>query len=134
MKIALIAWFWLVSAPAYAGYDAADMKTVAGVVKWLDARVDAIPTGPIFIASYDVEPGQSEFDAANANAAYTYDQALAIMALVAMGDTARARRIGDALIYAQNHDRFWHDGRLRNAYLAGPVEDGAAKLPGQFSA
>jgi hypothetical protein len=110
------------------------------LVNWLQARVSAIPGyGPAFIASYDVVinsggPGKSDFDAANANAAYTYDEALAIMALLAAGDVPRARRLGEALVYAQSHDRFWHDGRLRNAYLAGPVGEGDVKLPGQWNA
>jgi hypothetical protein len=126
MRFLFFALFLLICLPAHAD----DVP-----VKWLDARVDAIPgAAPVFIASYDVEPGKSDFDAANANAAYTYDQALAVMALIAAGDLPRARRIGDALVYAQDHDRFWKDGRLRNAYLAGPVEGGAAKLPGQWNA
>ena len=68
--------------------------------------------------SYDVA-GLSAFDLTQVNAAYVYDNALAGLALLASGDAAAARRIGDALVLAQTHDRFYTDGRLRNAYRAG---------------
>ena len=60
-------------------------------------------------------------DKALKNVAFLYDNAAAVLALVGCGDTAHAARIGDAILAAQAHDRFWKDGRLRNAYLAGPV-------------
>jgi hypothetical protein len=41
-----------------------------------------------------------------------------------------ARRIGDSLLLALDHDRFWHDGRVRNAYAAGAVGDSPFKLAG----
>ncbi|HWW21984.1 MAG TPA: hypothetical protein VNZ06_14380, partial [Steroidobacteraceae bacterium] len=49
---------------------------------------------------------------------------------VACGQITQARRIGDALLWAQGHDRFWHDGRLRNAYAAGVVRTDTVKLAG----
>ena len=103
--------------------------------QWLAARVAAAGAQPqpVFIASYDVIQGKSQFDTANATAAFTYDQAMAIMALVAAGDVPSARRLGDALVYAQGHDRKYHDGRLRNAYLAGPTGEGTVKLPGYWN-
>jgi hypothetical protein len=75
--------------------------------------------GPGLLRSYDVA-GLSDFDKTQANCAYVYDNAVAGLALLAAGDEAGARRIGDALVQAQKTDRFWHDGRLRNAYRAGP--------------
>jgi hypothetical protein len=54
--------------------------------------------------------------------AFLYDDAVAAIALVGCGETGRARRIGDAMLAALDHDRAWHDGRLRNAYAAGSVE------------
>jgi hypothetical protein len=65
-----------------------------------------------------------------AAAAYTYDNAVAVIALIACGKTKQARQIGDALLWAQDHDRYWHDGRLRNAYAAGPTGAGSMKLAG----
>jgi hypothetical protein len=41
--------------------------------------------------------------------------------LIAAGDLARARTIADAMIYAQSNDRFFGDGRLRNAYQGGDI-------------
>ena len=104
--------------------------------EWLAQRVAAAGAQPqpVFIASYDVMPGKSQFDTANANTAFTYDQAMAIMALLAAGDVPSARRLGDALSWAEGHDRFYHDGRLRNAYQSGPTGEGTVKLPGYWDA
>ncbi|MEU9957191.1 Tat pathway signal sequence domain protein [Streptomyces sp. NPDC050982] len=55
--------------------------------------------------------------------AFTYDNALAILAHLAgggAGGRARAVVLGDALLYAQEHDPVYDDGRLRQAYNVGP--------------
>ncbi|WP_151480675.1 glycoside hydrolase family protein [Streptomyces albicerus] len=55
--------------------------------------------------------------------AFTYDNALAILAHLAVrtaGGRARAVVLGDALLYAQAHDPAYDDGRLRQAYNVGP--------------
>ncbi|MFF7262156.1 Tat pathway signal sequence domain protein [Streptomyces sp. NPDC008159] len=67
---------------------------------------------------------QSYTDQANLfSTAFTYDNALAILAHLAVrtrdGET-RAVALGDALIYAQAHDPAYDDGRLRQAYNVGP--------------
>jgi hypothetical protein len=62
--------------------------------------------------------------------AFLYDNAAAAIALVGCGQPAQARRIGDALLLALDHDRFWHDGRLRNGYAAGTVSEAPLKLAG----
>jgi hypothetical protein len=81
-------------------------------------------TTPVFLASYPTAgPGPLQ------NTAFLYDNAVAVLALVGCNDAAHARRIGDAMLIALDHDRFWHDGRLRNAYLAGPL-DKPVKLSG----
>jgi hypothetical protein len=72
----------------------------------------------------DAEPGPLY------EAAFLYDNAVAVIALAGCGDLTDARRIGDALVYAQSHDRFWQDGRLRNAYRAGFIGDDKVKLAG----
>lgn len=55
--------------------------------------------------------------------AFTYDNALAILALLATR-TADGREgavlLGDALLYAQQHDPVHDDGRLRQGYNVGP--------------
>jgi hypothetical protein len=81
--------------------------------------------GPVLLASY---PG--EHSGPLSDAAFLYDNSVAAIALVACGQLAQARRIGDALLLALDHDRYWHDGRLRNAYRAGEVGAHALELPG----
>ncbi len=95
------------------------------------AALAAIPPGPALLNSYVAETGaaRADFDLTQADAAYVYDNALAGLALLAAGHRDDAARIGDALALAQAHDRFWQDGRLRNAYQAG-VMAAPAKLPG----
>lgn len=90
----------------------------------LDARVDAVPgRGPLLLRSYDDEAGRGPSrEPALAAAAFTYDNALATIALVACGRPAQAERIGAALAAAARSD-----SRLRNAYRAGAVE--GAPLP-----
>ncbi|KRQ01147.1 hypothetical protein AOQ71_39945 [Bradyrhizobium manausense] len=63
-------------------------------------------------------------------AAYLYDNAVAAIALVGCGERDKASRIGSAILWAIDNDRTWHDGRLRNAYAAGVVAIGPARLPG----
>ncbi|MEJ0024417.1 MAG: hypothetical protein WDN01_00190 [Rhizomicrobium sp.] len=79
----------------------------------LASQFDASPA-PAFLASY---PGTAIRELKDV--AFLYDNAAATLALIGCDDVARARRIGDAILFAQDHDRYWHDGRLRNAYLAG---------------
>lgn len=66
--------------------------------------------------------------------AFTYDNALAVLALVGCGERELAARIGSALLYVQQHDPRWTDGRLRNAYASGPTGAGPARLSGWWNA
>lgn len=103
----------------------------------LGAQVDrAGPAGtPVFVRSFEPQGGtDATLGPALTGAAFTYDQALAVTALVACNDAARAARIGDALVLAIRHDRHFQDGRLRNAYRAGPVEDGKPAVHGWWDA
>jgi hypothetical protein len=103
----------------------------ASLLAAIQRELSILPPGPAFLNSYlvDTGPDADDFDLTQANAAYVYDQALAGLFLLAAGDTANARRLADALAFAQTHDRFYRDGRLRNAYQAGPVSN-PVKLPG----
>lgn len=86
----------------------------------MSARVDAIPgDGPVFLRSYDGKSGQGPAEEPALNGAFTYDNALAAIALVACGKAAPARRIGEALLAAASEDRAGPRGRLRNAYRPG---------------
>lgn len=85
---------------------------------FLAAAMDAYPDhGTIRLAqSYTDQAGLF-------STAFTYDNALTILALLAgrSGDgTSRATVLGDALLYAQANDPDHDDGRLRQAYNVGP--------------
>ncbi|GHU64413.1 hypothetical protein AGMMS49983_10090 [Clostridia bacterium] len=83
---------------------------------------------PLFLQSYEsVKPGSD--DAIINNFAYLYDQCAAAMALSFAGKHERARQIADAIVYAQEHDRYYSDGRLRNAYMSGNPQN----FPGWLS-
>jgi hypothetical protein len=73
---------------------------------------------PALLRSWAVQDTAADFDRVNQEAAYTYDNALAGLALLAAGERTLAARIGEALRIAQAQDRYWCDGRLRNAYAA----------------
>jgi hypothetical protein len=70
------------------------------------------------------------------NQAYTYTNALALLSFLSRGnpdDLARASILGDAFAFAQDNDRWFQDGRLRNAYRTGDIKDritGKVLLPG----
>lgn len=90
----------------------------------LAARVSRLPPGPGFLTSYPTAPaGPLQ------NTAFLYGNALSVVALVGCGDVRDATRIGDAILIALDHDRYWHDGRLRNSYAGGHA-DKPVKLAG----
>ncbi|WP_239070556.1 Tat pathway signal sequence domain protein [Cellulomonas chitinilytica] len=86
---------------------------------FIQAATNAYPTlntGPRLPQSYADELGLF-------STAFVYDSALAVIALLADGRRASeqtARVIGDGLIYAQEHDPNYSDGRLRQGYNVGP--------------
>jgi hypothetical protein len=83
-----------------------------------------------FIRSYDPGANESALPTGLASAAFVYDNALAVIALVACGNVDSAMVIGNALSAAVRDDRTFADGRLRNAYRAGPLHQGSPELPG----
>jgi hypothetical protein len=86
----------------------------------LNDRVGRLPApGPVLLRSYDDARGSGEpDDAVLRSAAFTYDNALAVIALLACDRRAQALRVGEALRMAAVSD-----SRLRNAYRAGPVAE-----------
>ena len=84
----------------------------------------------VFVRSYEHGEDESRLPAGLASSAFVYDNALAVIALVACGNVTSATTIGNALSLAARHDRTFTDGRVRNAYRAGPVGEGAPALPG----
>ncbi|HEY4125413.1 MAG TPA: hypothetical protein VGM36_12415, partial [Rhizomicrobium sp.] len=90
--------------------------------------VEQAPPGPVFLPSFPQEK-----DGPLHNTAFLYDNAVAAVALVGCGEAKGAARIGDAMLVALDHDRYWHDGRLRNGYAAGHA-DNPVKLAGWWDA
>jgi hypothetical protein len=111
--------------PAFVASAATPAAADAGACGYLLRSMAAQPAGAVLLASYP-----SEHRGVLSKAAYTYDNAVTAIALVGCGQVAQAQRIGDALLLAQDHDRYWHDGRLRNGYAAGAVGTGPIRLPG----
>jgi hypothetical protein len=78
------------------------------------------------LRSYEVLPDDLgwNFDTTHTNTAYTYDNVVVLLAYLARGkpkDLRRAEMLADALVYAQENDRYYTDGRIRNAYQAGDL-------------
>lgn len=96
---------------------------------FLQRAVDAYRSSGFRLAqSYQDDSGLTDI-------AFVYDNALAIIALLAAGDKPRARAIGDALLYAMEHDPEFDDYRLRQAYHANAFVDHPGdpiKLDSQF--
>ena len=88
---------------------------------------------PRFLASYVTAPRQpdpfdgdtsDDIDLVFRNMAFSYDNALAILAFLAEGSPdsmRRARLLGDAFLYAMDHDRTYHRGEIRTGYAAGDL-------------
>lgn len=97
---------------------------------------------PRLLQSFVPKLVDGEFDRLVRNSASTYDNSIAVLALLAAGEDDRAGLIADALVYAQQHDSLYSDGRLRNSYMAGDIgappgwrprgKAGAARLPGYY--
>jgi virginiamycin B lyase len=79
------------------------------------------PNDPRLLVSYQTIKSTSDFDIVERNAAFVYDNSVALIALLGQGDITRAQSIADALVYAQNNDRYFIDGRVRNAYQGGDI-------------
>jgi hypothetical protein len=100
----------------------------------LSSRVAEVSgEGPVFLRSYDAGSGEGPNPEPALNGAFTYDNALAAIALRACGDLAGAKRIGEALLQASQADRSGTAGRLRNAYRPGPVHESPVPPMGWWS-
>jgi hypothetical protein len=88
-----------------------------------------------FLESYKIivpqKPEQSLEDVA-----YAYDNALVMLCYIYQNTDdgrRRARILADSFVYVLNHDRYYQDGRIRNAYSARNLihkDTGKAILPG----
>ncbi|MGA5303013.1 hypothetical protein ACPCHT_24000 [Nucisporomicrobium flavum] len=110
--------------------DRALAEPVARAYHYLDVVQDAYVKGgePRLLQSYNNE---SEL----MTTAFVYDNALAALAYLAtptVANVRRARLIGDALLWIQANDETYADGRVRQAYAAGPMQfyGGGPEFPG----
>ncbi|MBM4285500.1 MAG: hypothetical protein FJ128_09660 [Deltaproteobacteria bacterium] len=78
-----------------------------------------------FLVSYQTQASAENFDEIMRNTAFTYDNAVALLSFVVLGNGARAQKIADALCYAWRNDRYYRPGGsgpwLRNAYQGGDL-------------
>jgi hypothetical protein len=113
---ATLAFAFAVPAARAAPFDDVGARTCAA----LDSRVTATSgAGPVLLRSYDDARGAGEPDApALRTAAFAYDNALAVIALLACDRQDQALRVAEALRRAA-----MKDSRIRNAYRAGPVAE-----------
>jgi hypothetical protein len=104
-------------------------------VSYCDAIAARLPVGSeaAFIISYEPSEEGVALDPSLQNAAFVYDNALALIALLACEQESEARRVADALVFAVENDRFYKDGRVRNAYRAGAITESPVLLPGWWS-
>jgi hypothetical protein len=91
-------------------------------------------TDAVFIRSFAPGDFETELPPALASTAFTYDNAVAAIAMIACSDLSDASKIGRALSRASHSDRAFYDGRIRNAYRAGPAEDKTPMPPGWWDA
>lgn len=99
---------------------------------------------PHFLVSFVTESSNSPFDTVMRNVAFTYDNAMALLAYIAADDRERAEVLAEAFIRAQERDRYFSDGRIRNAYQGGDLlcppgwrpngRESTTRIPGHYSA
>lgn len=118
-------WGLVIAAAACAVHAGdADPTNAAGIAqracRSMAERVDGgAGSRPVLLRSYDAAGGAAPPDEpSQRTAAYTYDNSLAAMALLACGKSRQALRVGAALRLAA-----LGGARLRNAYRAGAVAD-----------
>ena len=118
--VALIASALFLLCNAAYGGDVAESAIAQRACAAIAGRVDAVAGGaPVFLRSYDDGRSAGEVDEpALRTAAFTYDNALAVIALLACDKRTQALRVGEALRFAATKDT-----RLRNTYRAGAVGD-----------
>ncbi len=116
--LALLPLCWIGAAVAAPDDGTSRSDLAAEACAAIAARVDAIPgDGPLLLRSYDGESGEgAPTEPALATAAFTYDNALAAIALVGCGRVPAAVRIAAALRGAAM------SSRVRNAYRAGAAD------------
>jgi len=102
-----------------------------------EARLEQRLNQPRFLRSFSTLPVQpdpfdanrdDDFDFVLRNTAFAYDNALAVLAFLGDGSSdsrRRARLIGDAFVYAMQHDRTFNDNRTCDQSIDPLSPDGA---------
>jgi len=89
-----------------------------------------------WVKSWDTPEPDLHFSIILQNTCFTYDQTLAMYALLGAGDVFRATLLARALAYVIGRDIGYDDDRVRDAYRCGPAEpiptDYKVSLPGWF--
>jgi hypothetical protein len=127
--IAAVFGLWIATAAAEPVNDHFRLALCHSLASAVDES--ALEDQPAFVVSYRAGPHETAVPQPLRSSAFVYDNALAAVALVACGETGRAKRIGEGLLSAMSSDRTFHDGRIRNAYRTGAILAGQKiLLPG----
>jgi hypothetical protein len=105
---------------------------LAGATFYIDEIYYDLPQAEVlrFLLSYKPIFATNEPDSALLNSAFIYDNALALLSFLSRGsdnDLKTAKMLADAFVLAQNSDRYYTDGRLRNGYMSGDLLDHLSK-------
>ncbi len=95
-----------------------------------EGDIECAQAAPVMLRSYDTENIYIK------NAAYSYDNALALMAFISEDRQEEAKALADSFAYAIRNDRSGHK-RVRNAYASGDISafpgwESGARLPGWY--
>jgi hypothetical protein len=121
--VIVLAGFAALSCAQPANAQAPGFASIANALKFQNTMMDAYATGST------VRLAQSYSDQALGATAFTYDNAVAIQAYLALGGAAnleRAQVLGNGLIYAQSTNFPVNDGRFAQGYFVNvPAPDGS---------
>ncbi len=90
-------------------------------IQWVKPRLEELR----LLVSYETDATQEAFDVVMRNVAFSYDNALALLAFLASGtedDLNRAATLADGLVHAIHNDRYYTGKWLRNAYMGGDLK------------
>ena len=121
-------------------YAAADSLQAIGHLNAVMDKYNSLASNELrFLESYETL-GRKDLEKNLNDAAFVYDNALTLLVYLqqkGQDNFRRAKILADSFVFAAGHDRFYHDGRLRNAYSAKQLinpETGFANLLGEWDA
>lgn len=106
--------------------------------EFLDGRVDEYCSGDGLCLPRSYQGGFFTTPDRDFTSSFLYDDALIIIAYAARGlpdDVRRARAVGDAMLFVQQHDPTYDDGRTRVSYEPAALRAGRVEIagPGAFT-